>query len=72
MARIARITGGILLVLAGVVMLAIPGPGILTIAAGVVLLSKDVPAAERLVGWAKAKLARGEGAEDDSDEMDLA
>jgi len=72
MARIVHIAGGVILVLAGIVMLALPGPGILTIAAGVLLLAKDVPAAERLVAWAKPKLVRGEGTGDAAEESDPA
>ena len=72
MVRIARITGGVLLVLAGILMLALPGPGILTIAAGVVVLAKDIAAAERLVVWSKAMLARGKRRGDVAEESDPA
>jgi hypothetical protein len=58
MARIARITGGLLLLLAGLMMLVLPGPGILTIAAALAVLAKDIPAAARLKDWVKAKFIR--------------
>ncbi len=48
MARIARITGGFTLLVAGTAMLVLPGPGIVTIIAGLALLARDLPWAERL------------------------
>ena len=59
MTRIARIVGGFLLVVAGVFMLVLPGPGILTIIAGIAILSRDLKWAQRLSDWAKAKLDAG-------------
>jgi len=56
MARITRITGGLILLVAGLVMMVLPGPGILTIAAALAVLAKDIPAAGRLRDWLKAKL----------------
>lgn len=55
MARILRITGGIALVIAGILMLALPGPGIITIVGGLALLARDIPAVGRLEAWVKAK-----------------
>jgi hypothetical protein len=46
--RAARIGGGLSLLLAGVAMLVLPGPGVLTIAGAVSLLSRDLPWARRL------------------------
>ena len=60
MKRIARIGGGFLLVVAGVFMLVLPGPGIITIIAGVAILSRDMDWAKRLSDWAKAKFGAGE------------
>lgn len=71
MARIARIAGGSLLVLAGIIMLVIPGPGLLTIAAGIIMLAKDVPAAERFVAWARDKMTRRDASEATPDEAEL-
>ncbi|MEN8235910.1 MAG: PGPGW domain-containing protein [Actinomycetota bacterium] len=72
MVRIARIVGGILVIFAGILMLALPGPGILTIAAGVLILAKDIPAAERLVERVRARFARGDGTGDTAEESELA
>lgn len=54
--RIGRITLGSIVLTAGLLMLALPGPGWLTILAGLVLLSEDVPFARRLVGKVRARL----------------
>lgn len=51
------ILGGIL-VLAGVIMLVIPGPGLLVIAAGLALLATEFEWARRLMEKAKARLKR--------------
>ena len=55
MARIARITAGVGLVILGIFLLVLPGPGILTIVAGLALLAKDIPAVGRLEAWVKSK-----------------
>lgn len=55
MARVARIVTGFTLLLAGVFMLVLPGPGIVTIIAGLTVLSTDIAWARRLNEWAKAK-----------------
>jgi len=47
MGRVARITGGSTLLVAGTAMLVLPGPGLLTIVAGLALLAKDVAWARR-------------------------
>jgi UPF0716 family protein affecting phage T7 exclusion len=49
--RMLRITGGLLMVVAGVLMLVLPGPGILALIAGFALLAKDFPWAQRVVDW---------------------
>jgi uncharacterized protein (TIGR02611 family) len=56
MARTARIVAGFALVVAGVLMLALPGPGLLTILAGLALLARDLRWAQRLGEWMKGKL----------------
>jgi uncharacterized protein (TIGR02611 family) len=45
--RVARVVAGFVLLLAGVAMLALPGPGWVTIAVGLALLSRDFPWAEK-------------------------
>ena len=54
--RLARITGGSVLLVAGVAMLALPGPGWLTIALGLALLAQDVPWAERTLERVRRRL----------------
>jgi hypothetical protein len=48
-AKLIRITVGIVLSLAGVVLLPLPGPGLLVIALGVGLLARDIPIVRRAV-----------------------
>jgi uncharacterized protein (TIGR02611 family) len=50
--------GGGIIVLAGAVMLVIPGPGLLTIAAGVAVLATEYVWARRLLERIKARLHR--------------
>ena len=51
-------------VLAGIVMLVLPGPGLLTIAAGLALLALEFEAArdlrDQLAGWVRARVLREE------------
>jgi hypothetical protein len=58
MARIVRITGGFLLIVAGIFMLVLPGPGILSIVGGLALLSRDLPWADRLAARVKEKVGK--------------
>jgi len=57
------IVGGVV-VLAGVAMLVLPGPGVLTIAAGLALLALEFQAArdlrDQLAGWVRARVLRDE------------
>ena len=57
------LVGGVV-VLAGIAMLVLPGPGILAIAAGLALLAVEFEAArdlrDRLAGWVRARLQRAE------------
>jgi len=46
--KVAVAVGGVVLILAGVVMLVIPGPGLVAIAAGLGLLGTEFPAARRI------------------------
>jgi hypothetical protein len=57
MARIARITGGIGLIIAGIFMLVLPGPGIITIIGGLALLARDIAWAGRLRDWVRKRFA---------------
>lgn len=51
--RIARIGAGIGLVILGLFLLVLPGPGIITIAAGLAVLSVDFVWAANLLDWIK-------------------
>jgi len=57
------VVGGVLIV-AGIAMLVLPGPGILAIAAGLALLALEFEAArdlrDRLAGWVRARTQRAE------------
>lgn len=55
MARIARIGSGIGLILLGLMLLVLPGPGILTIAAGLAVLSTEFTWAANILDWMKHK-----------------
>lgn len=55
MTRIARIGAGIGLVLLGLILLVLPGPGILTIAGGLTLLATEFTWAANLLEWMKVK-----------------
>jgi uncharacterized protein (TIGR02611 family) len=54
--RLARMTLGSILLVAGVLMLALPGPGWITIAAGLAVLSKDVAWADRALERVRKRL----------------
>lgn len=54
--RIARVALGIVVVIAGLLMLPLPGPGMLTIAAGLALLASDVPFARNLLERVRERL----------------
>jgi uncharacterized protein (TIGR02611 family) len=56
--RIVRIVAGFALLAAGVVMLALPGPGWLTIAAGLAILATEFEWARRLLDRLKATATR--------------
>jgi uncharacterized protein (TIGR02611 family) len=58
--RLARMSLGSLLLIAGVLMLALPGPGWITIFAGLAILSKDVAWAERAMERVRRHLPEGE------------
>ena len=54
--RLARMTGGSILLIAGLAMLALPGPGWLTVALGLGLLAQDVPWTERTLERVRKRL----------------
>lgn len=56
--RIARTIAGFTLLVAGIAMLALPGPGWLAIAAGLTLLASEFPWAQRCLVRLKRSLAR--------------
>ncbi len=56
MGRTTRIASGTGLVILGIVLLPLPGPGWVTIGAGLAVLSRDVEWAGRTLDWLKARL----------------
>ena len=58
--RLARMTVGSLLLFAGVLMLALPGPGWLAIAGGLAILAKDVAWADRALERVRKRLPADE------------
>jgi len=52
----ALIVGGVLLILAGIVFLPLPGPGILIIAAGGFLMAEESHAAARALDWIELRV----------------
>ena len=54
--RIGRVFLGTVVVIAGLLMLPLPGPGMLTIAAGLALLASDVPFARNLLESVRKRL----------------
>jgi uncharacterized protein (TIGR02611 family) len=61
--RVARMTAGSFLLLVGLAMLVLPGPGWLVIAAGLAVLARDVAWAERLLARVRRRIpgARPDG-----------
>jgi Putative transmembrane protein (PGPGW) len=56
-ARLSRIAGGFGLIILGIFLLVLPGPGILTILGGIALLSNEFAWAKGIADWAKKKAA---------------
>jgi len=54
--RIGRVTLGVIVLSAGLLMLPLPGPGLVTIAAGLALLASDVPYARKLLENVRKRL----------------
>ena len=58
--RVARISAGVIVLILGIAMLALPGPGLLVIALGLGLLAADVPFAARLLENVRNRLPQEE------------
>jgi len=58
MNRLARIGSGISLILIGLALLVLPGPGILTIAAGLTVLATEYVWAASTLEWMKRRYRR--------------
>lgn len=58
MQRIIRILAGMALILIGIALLVLPGPGLLTIFAGLTLMAGEFEWASDIVKWTKEKAAR--------------
>lgn len=54
--RIARITAGTIVTLAGLAMMPLPGPGLPVLAVGLAILARDVAWAERLLGHLRDRI----------------
>jgi uncharacterized protein (TIGR02611 family) len=59
--RTTRIVAGSGLILLGVPLLVLPGPGLLTIFAGISVVSNEFEWASKVVDWTKEKAARLRG-----------
>ncbi|MFP3880694.1 MAG: PGPGW domain-containing protein [Actinomycetota bacterium] len=55
MIRIVRVGTGLTLVMLGVFLLVLPGPGLLTIAGGLAILAVDFAWARNLLDWMKSR-----------------
>ena len=53
--RLGTIVVGFVVLIGGLVMMALPGPGIVTVIAGLAILSRELPWAERMLEYAKEK-----------------
>lgn len=53
--RTVILTAGAVLVLSGIVLLVLPGPGLLLVLAGLVLLAREFPAVNRFIGPVRAR-----------------
>ncbi len=58
MARLAKIVSGFTLILAGLFMLVLPGPGILSILGGLALIAQEYVWARRLSDWVKHRFGK--------------
>jgi drug/metabolite transporter (DMT)-like permease len=58
MTRVARVVGGFILIIAGIAMLVLPGPGVLPILGGLAFIGREFAGARRIVDRVKATLSR--------------
>ncbi len=58
MTRVARVVGGFILIIAGIAMLVLPGPGVLTILGGLALIGQEFAWAQRILDRVKAALSK--------------
>lgn len=56
--RVARMTVGSVVTLAGVAMMPLPGPGLPIVAFGLAILARDVAWADRLLGYVRNRIPR--------------
>lgn len=77
--RVLKVIGGFGVLLAGIVMLAVPGPGLLTIAAGLAILASEFSWARRALDAIKSatngsrrRLTQGAGHGDENRKANLA
>lgn len=56
LARIGRMTAGFGLMIAGIVMIFVPGPGLLAFAAGLAILSRDFVWADKVLRYVRSKV----------------
>lgn len=54
--RLARMTLGFVLLVVGILMIPLPGPGWLAVAAGLAILAKDVAWADRLLRYVRRRI----------------
>lgn len=53
--RMGTIVLGFVVLIAGLIMMALPGPGVLTVIAGLAILARELPWAERLLQYVKTR-----------------
>lgn len=58
--RLASMTLGVAIVILGLILMPLPGPGLLVVVAGVALLAKDVPWAHRVEQRVRQRLPKDE------------
>lgn len=58
--RIANVVGGVLVVIVGLAMMVLPGPGVVVTLIGLALLAPEVPFADRMLKTLRARVPEGE------------
>ncbi|HVN52222.1 MAG TPA: PGPGW domain-containing protein [Acidimicrobiales bacterium] len=61
--RAVRVVAGFTLVVVGILLLVMPGPGLIVVAAGLGLLSRDVPFARRWLAIVRSRIPEGQDGE---------